>query len=61
MAKILISEFINKSSLNKLKKFFKVYYDEKLWENPKKIIAGRNYQEIIDRYEKKRRQTKERK
>ena len=38
MAKILISEFINKDSLNKLKKFFKVHYDEKLWKNPKKIF-----------------------
>ena len=37
MAKILISEFINKNSLNKLKKVFKVHYDEKLWKNPKKI------------------------
>ena len=38
MVKILISEFINKNSLNKLKKVFKVHYDEKLWKNPKKII-----------------------
>ena len=38
MAKILITEFINKKSLNKLKKVFKVHYDEKLWEYPKQII-----------------------
>ena len=37
MAKILISEFINKNSLNKLKRVFKVHYDEKLWKYPKKI------------------------
>ncbi len=37
MAKILITEFINKKSLNKLKKVFKVHYDEKLWEYPKEI------------------------
>ena len=38
MVKILISEFINENSLNKLKRVFKVHYDEKLWKNPKKII-----------------------
>mgnify|MGYP000011445977 CR=1 FL=1 len=37
MVKILISEFINKNSLNKLKRVFKVHYDEKLWKYPKKI------------------------
>ena len=38
MTKILISEFINKDSLNKLRKVFKVHYNENLWKNPKKII-----------------------
>ena len=38
MAKILITEFINKNSLIKLKKVFKVHYDEKLWKHPKKIV-----------------------
>ena len=37
MPKVLISEFINKNSLNKLKKVFKVHYDEELWKYPKKI------------------------
>ncbi len=37
MPKILISEFISKNSLNKLKRIFKVHYDEKLWKYPKKI------------------------
>mgnify|MGYP001173646258 CR=1 FL=1 len=38
MVKILITEFINKYSLYKLKKVFKVHYDEELWKYPNKII-----------------------
>ena len=37
MVKILITEFINNDSLKKLKKVFKVHYDEKLWQYPKNI------------------------
>ena len=37
MFKILITEFINNDSLKKLKKVFKVHYDEKLWQYPKNI------------------------
>ena len=38
MNKILVTEFINKQSLDRLNKVFKVHYDEKLWKNSKKII-----------------------
>ena len=37
MVKILITEFINNDSLKKLKKVFKVHYDEKLWQYTKNI------------------------
>ncbi len=37
MTKILITEFINQESLNNLKNKFDVKYDEKLWENNKKL------------------------
>ena len=37
MNKILVTEFINKQSLDRLNKVFEVYYDEKLWKNSKKI------------------------
>ena len=38
MTKILITEFINENSLNKLKKNFEVHYDEKLWNQTEKLI-----------------------
>ena len=37
MNKILVTEFINQKSLDRLNKVFEVYYDEKLWRNSKKI------------------------
>ena len=37
MTKILITEFINQESLNNLKNKFDVKYDEKLWEDNKKL------------------------
>ena len=37
MNKILVTEFINQQSLDRLNKVFEVYYDEKLWKNSKKI------------------------
>ena len=45
MTKILITEFINQESLNNLKNRFDVKYDEKLWENNKKL------EEIIKDYD----------
>ena len=45
MTKILITEFINQESLNNLKNKFDVKYDEKLWENNKKL------EEIIKDYD----------
>ena len=39
MTKILITEFINKSSLENLNKKFDVKYDEKLYENEKQLIT----------------------
>ena len=38
MSKILVTEFINQQSLDRLNKVFEVYYDEKLWKNSNKII-----------------------
>ena len=38
MTKILITEFINQSSLENLNKKFDVKYDEKLCENEKELI-----------------------
>ena len=38
MIKILITEFINKKSLSRLKSRFRVHYNEKLWNNSKEII-----------------------
>ena len=35
MNKILVTEFINKQSLDRLNKVFEDYYDEKLWKNSK--------------------------
>ena len=40
MTKILITEFINESSLNNLKKNFDVHYDEKLWSQTEKLIKS---------------------
>ena len=40
MTKILITEFINESSLNNLKKNFEVHYDEKLWSQTEKLIKS---------------------
>ena len=45
MTKILITEFINQESLDNLKNKFDVKYDEKLWENNKKL------EEIIKDYD----------
>jgi|TARA_B110000438_G_scaffold206873_1_gene198616 D-3-phosphoglycerate dehydrogenase len=45
MTKILITEFINQESLDNLNKKFDVKYDEKLWENSKKL------EEIIKDYD----------
>jgi phosphoglycerate dehydrogenase-like enzyme len=45
MTKILITEFINHESLDNLNKKFDVKYDEKLWENIKKL------EEIIKDYD----------
>ena len=45
MTKILITEFINQESLNNLENKFDVKYDEKLWENNKKL------EEIIKDYD----------
>ena len=45
MTKILITEFINQESLDNLNKKFDVKYDEKLWENNKKL------EEIIKDYD----------
>ena len=45
MTKILITEFINQESLDNLNKKFDVKYDEKLWENRKKL------EEIIKDYD----------
>ena len=45
MTKILITEFINQESLNNLRKKFDVKYDEKLWENSKRL------EEIIKDYD----------
>ena len=42
MTKILITEFINENSLNKLKKNFEVHYDEKLWNQTEKLIKSIN-------------------
>ena len=42
MTKILITEFINKSSLNNLEKNFEVHYDEKLWNQTEKLIKSIN-------------------
>ena len=39
MTKILITEFINQSSLENLNKKFEVKYDEKLYENEKQLIT----------------------
>ena len=39
MTKILITEFINKSSLENLYKKFDVKYDEKLYKNEKQLIT----------------------
>ncbi len=39
MTKILITEFINQSSLENLNKKFDVKYDEKLYENEKQLIT----------------------
>ena len=38
MIKILVTEFINKKSLSRLKSKFKVHYNENLWKNSKEII-----------------------
>ena len=38
MTKILITEFINKNSLNNLRKNFEVHYDENLWSQTEKLI-----------------------
>jgi phosphoglycerate dehydrogenase-like enzyme len=45
MTKILITEFIIQESLNNLRKKFDVKYDEKLWENSKRL------EEIIKDYD----------
>lgn len=45
MTKILITEFINQESLDNLNKKFDVKYDEKLWENSKKL------EELIKNYD----------
>ena len=37
MTKILITEFINNDSLNRLKEKFEIHFDEKLWDQPKEI------------------------
>ena len=37
MKKIIITEFINESSLIKLKRKFEINYNEKLWQNAEKI------------------------
>ena len=38
MIKILVTEFINKKSLSRLKSKFKVHYNQSLWKNSKEII-----------------------
>ena len=44
MNKILVTEFINQKSLDRLNKVFEVYYDEKLWRNSKTaIVLSYNY------------------
>ena len=50
MAKILITEFINQSSLENLNKKFDVKYDEKLYENEKQLITIiKDYEGLIVR------------
>ena len=50
MTKILITEFINKSSLENLNKKFDVKYDEKLCENEKQLITMiKDYEGLIVR------------
>ena len=50
MAKILITEFINQSSLENLNKKFEVKYDEKLYENEKQLITMiKDYEGLIVR------------
>ena len=50
MAKILITEFINQSSLKNLNKKFDVKYDEKLYENEKQLITMiKDYEGLIVR------------
>jgi len=50
MAKILITEFINQSSLENLNKKFDVKYDEKLYENEKQLITMiKDYEGLIVR------------
>ena len=50
MAKILITEFINQSSLENLNKKFDVKYDEKLCENEKQLITMiKDYEGLIVR------------
>ena len=48
--KILITEFINKNSLENLNKKFDVMYDEKLYENEKQLITMiKDYEGLIVR------------
>ena len=50
MTKILITEFINQSSLENLNKKFDVKYDEKLYENEKQLITMiKDYEGLIVR------------
>ena len=50
MTKILITEFINQSSLKNLNKKFDVKYDEKLYENEKQLITLiKDYEGLIVR------------
>ena len=50
MTKILITEFINQSSLKNLNKKFDVKYDEKLYENEKQLITMiKDYEGLIVR------------
>ena len=54
MNKILITEFINENSLQNLKIFFEVYYDEKLWDQTEKLIELiKNFDGLIVRNKSK--------
>ena len=41
--KILITEFINKNSLDELNNTFEIKFDEKLWEKAKEKCIPRKY------------------